>query len=165
LCFSGTALHKTKGDPPLKATTQKLLAFNLIIAVGLFMFGCSPSNEPSLSVCRRALENKIKKESEGRIELLSFEKKDGQPREFMGIRMYALDYKATIKFKQDCYWGDFFQGKQWMGQFITLVGTPPKEGTMPLEFQSKLAVKKGQTVPIENGMNLQKTDNGWSLVK
>ena len=70
--------------------------------------GCSGSSAPSASDAKTIVERQIQKQSKGIIKLVKFDKANAQTGQVMGVTVYSLEYRATIKFTEDCWWGGPF---------------------------------------------------------
>ena len=73
-----------------------------LTALSTLLAGCSSS--PSAREGERAIQDSINQQSQGRIKLTKFQKKDGAQGEMMGMKMYTLEFQAGIEFTEDCKW-------------------------------------------------------------
>ena len=92
--------------------------------------GCGQS-KPSASDGEKFIKDKITLISQGQIQLVSFEKTDGQSSEVMGVPLYRLEFTGEIEFLSDT----------------------------PRFFYAPM--KKGQHQKITGGIKFAKTENGW----
>lgn len=136
----------------------------LAVAASLFLVGCS--GRPSASAGRAALEQKIQRESNGLIRLVSFQKTDGVEQEMMGMKVYQMKYAATIQFNDDCYWGDGNSMVGWQGGFYAdrPVGGGATASLLNTSTHYKMG-RKGQQEQVSATLTFQKTENGWSLAQ
>jgi hypothetical protein len=130
----------------------------LVLSAMILIIGCS--GPPSASTGRAALEQKIQRESNGFIKLVSFEKTDGVSQEAMGMKIYTLKYTAEIEFTDNCFWGDGNGLIGWGGNFSADRST----GMALLDASTHFkAGKKGQKEKVTSSLTFQKTENGWNL--
>ena len=133
-----------------------------VLAVATLLSGCS--GPPSEGDARKVIEDKIKKQAEGRIHLLSFSKSDGQKIESSGVQLYALAFTAELEFSEDCYWGPFSWGK-WSGDFFTIAGKPNALDAFSPAYAGKVEATKGSRTKVEGILNFMKTEKGWNLIE
>jgi hypothetical protein len=119
-----------------------------VLGVAL-LAGCSAN--PSTTDGRAIVEKQIQDRSNGVIQLLGFEKTNGQEREVMGVNVYAMDFEATIKFNSDCYWGSPINADMF---FQTSTANPIYPGMQ--------SAKSGQRATISGRLEFEKTEKGWS---
>jgi hypothetical protein len=162
LLTESQASRETPSKTPDASTTSqprtkgKLLfaAIALIVGLGLALFWLY-QNDNKVAVAQSALSKRIQRESNGLVQLVSFEKTNGIEGDFMGTHFYKIEYVATIVPVEDCMW--YLGGDSWNGSFEAVPGqridTP--------QFVSKLPAKKGQETRVSGYINLVKTDNGW----
>jgi hypothetical protein len=123
----------------------------MLAIIALFgTLGCS--FRPSVADGQNAIADKIKKESQGRIDLVDFKMTDGQGRELSGVKIYRLEYDVTIEFTADCVWLhlDDMRGLS----FRTDIVTPASRG----EVVRRLDRRK-----ISGSMNFERTEKGWRV--
>jgi hypothetical protein len=136
----------------------------LAVAALCFLVGCS--GPPSASAGRAALEQKIQRQSNGLIRLVSFQKTDGVEQELMGMKLYQMKYTATIEFTDNCYWGDGNGLIGWQGGFTA--DRPSGGGATASFLDTSMHYKagsKGQQEQVSGTLTFQKTENGWSLAQ
>jgi hypothetical protein len=135
---------------------------NILAAIVLLLLlGCSSG--PSSSAAEEFLREKINKESEGRIKLVSFSKTNGQEAAPMGIPSYKLDYEAEIEFLDDCRWGTA-SGSNWRGDFYVFPAEqgPGYFGGLYPPFRQ---ATKGSRTKVLGSVIFQKTEAGWRTVE
>jgi hypothetical protein len=143
---------------------MKTIITLLALATLLFVVGCS--GPPSASDGRTALDQKIQRESNGLIRLVSFQKTDGVQQEVMGMKVYQMKYTATIEFTDNCYWGNGSGLIGWQGGFTA--DRPSGGGTLASLMDTSSHYKagmKGQQEQVSATLTFQKTENGWSLAQ
>jgi hypothetical protein len=132
-----------------------------IVTLTILLGGCS--GPPSERDGRKLVEEKIKKEAEGRIRLASFSKSDGQHVESSGVQIYVLAYTIELEFTEDCYWGSFAWGK-WSGEFFTIAGEPDPSDPFAPAYMGKVKATKGSRTKIDGTFTFMKSEKGWNLV-
>lgn len=119
------------------------------------------SDIPSVADGRKALEEKVKKDSDGLIRLGEFKKTNAVERELLGKRLYQMEYSAKIEFTQDLMWsgpGPF----GWNGNFHATPGRPRNTlDSFHPSFIGRTAVKKGETADVSGTVVLEKAEKGW----
>lgn len=133
----------------------------LLTATMTLLAGCSAP--PSQSDGQAVLEQKIQRESNGLIKLVSFHKEDGVAQEMNGVKTYKLKYSAVIQFTDDCLWGDGSPMMGWQGGYKA--DRPSNMGAGMAIFDASSHYKegkKGQTENVTSWISWQKTENGWT---
>ncbi|CAN5257581.1 hypothetical protein BH10ACI1_BH10ACI1_25550 [soil metagenome] len=110
----------------------------------------TPIPKPSNSDGFKLVESQIKKESGGRIKLVSFNKTNGVDRDMKGTKMYELDYTAEIEFLENCTW-EFKSFSMFCALPVTELGWT--------------RVSKGQRTKVNRILMFEMTEKGWRLVK
>ena len=126
----------------MKRSTPILLFFTILQAI---FTGCS--SLPSEAEARKALEEKINKESEGNIVLLEFNKTNGIKD---GEEGYTLEFNALIEFKERGSKSEYYGSNGYNFSNFKLV-----------DFLGMKTFKKGSQVKLEGEMYFEKTENGW----
>ncbi len=139
----------------------------LILIAGLYVILTGCSSTPSASNGEQAIQDRIKQESEGRIKLTEFQKTNGQQREVMGVKMYALEFDAQIEFTEDCKWITGMFGQQL--SFRTSKPAAQKQTGFDWKTFREAAdnpgtmVAKGQKVKISGVVRFVKKEKGWAV--
>lgn len=137
-------------------------ALLIIIALCVTMSGCSLS--PSAGDGKRAIEDRISKDSAGRIKLNDFRKTDAQQGEVMGIKFYGLEFEAEIEFLENCKWVTGL-----MGQQITFRTVKPNSSASPTVQLMEAAenpgmqVSKGDRMHLVGVVRFVKKESGWAV--
>ncbi len=126
----------------MKRSTSILLFFIILQAI---FTGCS--SLPSEPDARKALEEKIIKESEGNIVLLEFNKTNGIKD---GEEGYTLEFNALIEFKERGSKSELFGSSGYNFSNFKLV-----------DFLGMKSFEKGSQVKLEGKIYFEKTENGW----
>ena len=138
-------------------------AMAFIASLCVLMTGCSSA--PSSGDGERAIQDRIKQEAEGRINLTKFLKDNGAQGELMGFKIYKLEFTAEVEFTENCKWVTGFMGSQ-----LSFRTTKP-----PAENQNGLAafmeasqnpgevMRKGQRVQMSGVINFVKKEKGWAV--
>ena len=144
-----------------KAVKHAALLLSVCMAGALS--GCSSS--PSVGDGERAVQDRIKQESEGRIKLVKFEKTNGLQAEVGGVKTYAMEFTAEIEFTEDCKWVTGMFGMQ-LG-FRT--SKPLPKGANALEQFRDASMNtgdlfaKGQKAQVSGVVRFVKKERGWAL--
>ena len=120
------------------------------LCIAILLAACSGSGSiPSESDGRSALEQKIQKQSNGLIRLISFQKTNGIEQDIFGMKQYRLEYTAEIEILGDCAWvgNDGIVG--WDGRFNTNRGK---------------SRSKGERHKVSAYLEFEKAENGWRIV-
>lgn len=113
--------------------TLTLLLVTSLIALS------SCSSKPSESMAREDLSKRLQKQFEGKVELIDFEKVNAIDREFLGQKMYVIQYNAKLRALEEC-----------------LVYSVTK---------SPILIEKGNEVDFTNEMTYIQTEKGWIKAK
>ena len=140
----------------------------LLICFLLVLFiGCS--SVPSSDDAKQIIQERINKDSGGRIKLVSFQKMNGQEGNLLGFKVYNLEYQMEIEFVEDCKWITGHSAA--LGGEVGFRTSKPKGSQ---EFWDKFMddstnpgklVKKGHKERISGSIAFEKTDNGWRVAK
>ena len=140
--------------------TRRLFPNVLNLSAAIFLLalpGCSSG--PSSSAAEEFLREKINKESQGRIKLVSFSKTNGQEAAPMGIPSYILHYEAEIEFLDDCKWGTA-DGSGWRGDFKVF-----SIGEVTFSYPPFQKATKGSHTKVKGYVTFEKTEAGWRAVR
>lgn len=129
----------------------------LAVILLLTLLGCSSG--PSSSAAEEFVREKINKESEGKIKLVSFSKTNGQEAAPMGIPSYKLHYEAEIEFLDDCRWGTE-DSSGWRGDFEVF-----PVGVVTLSYPPFREATKGSRTKVRGSVIFEKTEAGWRGVR
>jgi hypothetical protein len=72
----------------------------VIVLAGLLFSACG-ANRPDDDSARRAVQAQVSGPLAAKLRLQDFRKTDGQERELMGVKIYSLEYSATLEFLDD----------------------------------------------------------------
>ena len=122
----------------------KIVTTILFFAVAAF-FSVGCSSAPSESDAQAVLES----EGKGLIKLVSFSKTNAILSEVQGVKVYTLEYEATIEFLEDCWWRGPRMGFSWLSK---------REPRMISLYNRARA---GQRELITGEMEFKKTEKGW----
>jgi len=125
----------------------------MVILLPLIIMGCS--SLPDEKDAKKDLEFKINKESNGKIELIAFEKTNGLKHVVFGQELYEIEFNATIEFKEDAYKSYNLDGVEYTNFYVSEKG----KGVLA-NYMEKL-IEKGQKVNLTGSMDYEKTEKGW----
>ena len=143
-------------------TRSLFILQSCIVASILVSAGCS--SRPSDDNGKQAIQERINKESQGRIRLNEFRKTNGVAGELAGMKVYKMEFEARIEFTSVCKW---LTG----GPLITSIGfatTPAIVGGNSLgqfledTVNAGQIVAQGQEVIISGEIHFVKKENGWA---
>ena len=126
----------------------------------------STGDVPTEADAQKVIEQRIQKESGGRIKILSVKKTDGTKMEHFGVPMYAMDYVLQIEFLESCRWLDhsYHSHADAIG-FETTKEIKVKDNdffnALNREANPGTNVEKGDTSEIKGQMIFQKSEKGW----
>ena len=127
--------------------------------------GCSGT--PSAADGKQAILDKIKAESDGRIELVSFEKTNGMQGEEAGVKTYALEFEAEITFLDNCKWSTgLIRGDGGMSFHTFKISGNPNSPMAMMENAMNgpgADVKKGESFNVSGVIHLLSKERGWSV--
>ena len=140
------------------------VSWALILPLIAMLTSCSSS--PSGADGERAIQEVIKKDSEGRIKLVKFQKTNGANGELRGFKMYALEFDAEIEFAEDCKWLTGTYGQSLSFRTSKPVAAP-KSGFSWNKFADDTQnpgelVTKGQKVLVSGVVSFVKKEKGWA---
>jgi TPR repeat protein len=147
------------------AFVKSRCALLLLSSVCAILAGCSSS--PSSGDGERAIQDRIKDQSEGRIKLARFEKTNGAQGELMGLKFYALEFEAETEFTEDCKWLNGVSG-QPLSFRTSIPIVQPQSGFSWKAFADDTQnpgtlVKKGQRAMLAGTVRFVKKERGWSV--
>src|SRR5450759_1931603 len=73
---------------------------SVAIIVCLLLSACG-TDRPATETAKAALQGNITGPLAGQLRLADFQKTDGQAKEVMGVKVYELEFRATIEFLDD----------------------------------------------------------------
>ncbi len=136
----------------------------LTVAVCAMLAGCS--GPPAAADGKQAVLDKIKTESEGRIELASFEKTNGMQGEMAGVKTYDLEFEAEITFLDNCKWSTgLIAGDGGMSFHTYKLAANPNS---PMGLMENVMngpgteVKKGESFNVSGVIRYLNKERGWS---
>jgi hypothetical protein len=140
----------------------------LLLALGICAVISGCSRPPSASDGGQAIEDRIKRDSGGRIRLMQFRKTNGQLAEVMGVKVYTLEYETEIEFLEACKWNIITFAGAIMDDELSFRTT--KAPDKPLSELAQLAesatnpgtdVSKGQRFKLVGAIRFEKKEKGW----
>ncbi|HEY4194758.1 MAG TPA: hypothetical protein VGM63_04440 [Mucilaginibacter sp.] len=126
----------------------------------------SCSNDTRVTQAREKLEQQVQDESKGLAKLKSLEKVNGQEQNLMGSKMYELDFKATVEYKEDCYKSDEEGWSELLHNYFTVVKNPQQAQRGFYNLYSRgnyLHYAKGSRDEITGVAIYEMKENGWFL--
>jgi len=134
----------------------------------LVLSGCG--GPPSSSDGRKQLEIRIQSESNGLIQLVSFDKTNGMEMEMGGMKVYKMEYTAEIECLENCSWGGGGMFGAWDGHFRAIKGSVDTSGLNGLMAiasgtQGMTKANKGQRTKVKGDFAFMKTEQGWKLAE
>lgn len=134
----------------------KPLFFSAVAGV-LLITSCS--GDPGIGDVESNLKEIIHNQSNGDIELVNVEKTNSEMKEIFGQKAYSIYYKATIKFKKNCF---IYVNKSGMGPLFESFKTYDQSPDFVPSFSMvATSCKKGQEVSYDGKMSFKETENGW----
>lgn len=89
-------LHFTGKEQDMRTHSAKIL----VLLLAIVAHGCT-SSQPSEADARAIFEKRWAEQlQKGTAKILTFKKVNGQAAEFMGVKIYKLDYEAEIEYPQ-----------------------------------------------------------------
>ena len=133
------------------------MKFIKLIAIVALLTSCS--SKPDINKVENILSEKILKESNGNITLLSVEKTNAQDNEIMGQKTYTIQYKAQVEVKNNCF---MYIDKTGLGPFFPSFKTYISEPEFIPSLQMQIVTcTKGEKVDFSGKMLFYETENGW----
>lgn len=125
------------------------------------------SSSPSVGEGKQAIQERIDKESYGRIKLKRFEKSNGAEGEIAGFKIYKMEFESEIEFTENCKWVTGVFGQE-VGFRTAKSVAQPKSGFSWNSFLSDSQnpgpdVAKGQKIQISGTIHFVKKERGWSV--
>jgi type II secretion system protein G len=153
-------------EPPTGRPCRSYVVFLFLACLGAALSGCS--GPPSATDGRQAIEDRINRDSGGRIRLVQFQKTNGQLAEVMGVKVYTLEYETEIEFLEACKWNIIRFAGAIMDDEVNFRTT--KSPDKPLNELAQLAesttnpgteVAKGQRFKLVGAIRFEKKEKGW----
>lgn len=139
--------------------TISLICLTLPTLLILTLSSCS--SKPSESRAEKDLREIIHSESSGNLELIEFEKTNAAERELFGQKAYAIEYKATLRVKENCY---MYVNGYGYGLFFKNFKTYDKSPTF-IPGRKVVTCTKGKEVDFSDIIKYVETEEGWIKVK
>ena len=142
----------------------KTVLLCLVLVTALLLIGCS--SVPSSDDAKGIIQERINKESEGRIKLVSFQKTNGQEGELLGVKIYQLSYQGEIEFLEDCKWEKGMAVNLGEVHYRTVKVKPGAKDfwqNWDDQMHGRQIVKKGHKEKISGNVVFEKTEKGWVL--
>ncbi len=133
----------------------------LALASLLILTISSCSSKPSESRAEKDLRELIHNESNANLELIEFEKTNAAERELFGQKAYAIEYKATLRVKENCY---MYVNSSGYGSFFKSFKTYDKAPTF-IPGKEIVECDKGKEVEFSDIIKYVETEEGWIKVK
>jgi hypothetical protein len=134
---------------------RTLAAGSLALVTLAGISGCS--SKPSEADARNAVEHQIQQNSRGLIKLAGFQKTNGKDMELAGVKIYEMEWTATLEFLGDCYWDS-----------RSLAAVPKNDGRVGLdallslpERFGKQPATRGQRTDLNGTTSFERTEKGW----
>lgn len=129
----------------------------VILAIPFFFISCS--DLPGIDEVEENVKIQIDVESNGDIQLIDIEKSNSKDQEFLGQKMHTVEYKATIKFKKDCF---MYADKTGFGPYFSSFKTYYSEPDFNPSLQMQIVkFRKGDTKEFNGKVTFSDTENGW----
>jgi hypothetical protein len=147
----------------------------LMVIVALALLSAC-SKMPSEADARVALGDQVTKKSSGLARLTTFQKKDGQQMQVLGISMYTIEYEATVEFIEPAVL-DPLSGLE----FPFAAGKPTSRGEIirknaeaearakndpfgmkPRDFTENVT-PQGTMIEINGNVVFEKKESGWTV--
>lgn len=128
-----------------------MLRFMLGILLTAFLAACSDT--PTVDAGKEAFGHRLQKDSQGvQIQIVDFQKTNGQAFERDGIKGYHLFYRATVAFPAGYRPECVQRGSNFAG-FNCVLAFAGKAGLKP--------VPAGASVAFAGTIDFERTENGW----
>jgi len=140
----------------------KTVLLCLVLVTALLLIGCS--SVPSSDDAKGIIQERINKESEGRIKLVSFQKTNGQEAELFGVKVYQLNYQGEIEFLEDCKWEKGMAVNLGEVHYRTVKAKPGAKDfwqNWDDQMHGRQIMKKGHKEKISGYVVFEKTEKGW----
>ena len=148
-------------------TNYKHSAFILMVSLCAAITGCS--SKASEVDGKKAVQNQITQDAQGRITLIGFHKTNGQEAEVNGVKLYSMEFEAEIEFSEACRW--LQDGSYQRNPTFRTAAKPSSNRTQTLALLDHIStgdsslMEKGQRAKIVGTIAFMKKENGWSVVK
>lgn len=114
-------------------------------------------------MAEKDLSERIQKESDGRLELISFEKTNAADREFMGQKSYVIEFKAKLRVIEDCF---MYVNNSGVGSYFKSFTTFEQEpNSIAHPMMRMVKAEKGTEVDFSDVITYAQTEEGWKKVK
>lgn len=125
----------------------------LLLSVGCGNGSGTPdSATPSIDDVQAKISNDIANQGEGSFKVLSVRKRDGQASEIQGVKMYTLEFVATVEFSTACTY------KTEGG--IEIV----KSTNTNIDDSSKMHAKTGERALVLGDLKFEMKESGWNIM-
>jgi hypothetical protein len=117
-----------------------------------------------VGIARNFMDSKITSESKGACKLVDFVKVNGVQRDFMGQKIYTLEYRLRIDLLRD-FWKaskDKWLGAEWYWDDFRVLNQKGDVYAETWESNYKF-YKAGTKIEITGEIEFENTDNGWRV--
>jgi hypothetical protein len=139
------------------------VALFICTASVVWLTACAPG-VPNPATAEAALKGAITGTEAQRVRLTAFNKTDGQSREVMGVKAYALEFKATIDVLEDVLY-------QTSGHQISVTAPGPTLGQNSSTFSwdgffntavaGRQPANKGDHLTVTGTVTYERKESGW----
>lgn len=146
---------------------KKCSVFFLLVSSAILFAGCS--SKPLEGDGKKAIQNQINQDAQGRIILVKFHKTNGQLAEINAVKVYNLEFGAEIEFTEDCKWLNSNTGQGYSFRTSKLVGPDAQSKTYGFSWNQfadaglnpGMSVQKAQRMQVSGAIRFEKKENGW----
>jgi len=125
----------------------------LLLVVSATILGACSKN-PSAAIGERVMRKLVQNNSNGCVEVVSYNKTNGVLRETGGAKTYDLECNVTIKFAQECWFKTFGEFEA----FKTDGMNDSVDANRPAGYERH---SKGDHLILLRKLKFELTDNGW----
>lgn len=147
--------QKTQSQMFIQSTNYTAMKTINLLTVGLLILLLTSCNsKPNIDIEKERIKNRIESESNGLIQLVSFEMTGENETEFFEKPAISFTYKCTIKFNDTCWregdWSSFHVSKE-EPLYVDLMNFPSK-------------FNAGEETVFEGEALYVKKESGWEYV-
>lgn len=136
-----------------------------LLGLALALIGCTKS-KPSVADAESVLRNDVAQKSKGKIEVVTFEKTNGQDLKDSGRVGYAVEYRAKLRTKEPAYFSPERGGGALGSGTAYVVVDDPR--ALPFKNQpapTEKLVPAGTEFEVDGRVIFELKEKGWSFAE
>lgn len=142
----------------MKTLINKKVFLAISIIFPLIISGCS--TKPSERDAKKVFENLLENQTKGKVKLVDFKNLNAEEGEFLGVKIYAVEFNSEIEFLEECYYRtrDKFLDGQVPG---IVIDKPVNFGFGEINMFGLKKAEPGMKEELNGVLLFEKNEKGW----